>query len=84
MHQVDVQTGILNPLTMARFVADGTRNGPTPAEIRKQLDRVLASAPFEHSQRMRQFLDYLIRQSLGDELEHTPRTVELASPSPSL
>jgi len=75
MHQVDVQTGILNPLTMARFVADGTRNGPTPAEIRKQLDRVLASAPFEHSQRMRQFLDYLIRQSLGDE---PPRLKEFA------
>ncbi|MEJ2130376.1 MAG: tetratricopeptide repeat protein, partial [Gammaproteobacteria bacterium] len=47
----------------------------TADEILRQRDRILASQVFASSERLRDFLDYLITQSLGDE---RPRLKELA------
>ena len=40
---------------------------PAEAAILEQRDRILASRPFANSKRMRDFLNYLIRESLGDK-----------------
>lgn len=67
----DSQESATNPDS----VSSGTTGRPNPSEIIEQRDRILASAPFANSKRMRDFLDYLVRESLGEE---PPRLKEFA------